>query len=158
MSKLRCLIGSLLGWTLFLLAGCGWWQPATPPIFLPAMTPKAGGMVLPTAQPPLTADGTSTVVTQTSAILQPGQLVVAVNPEGLTLQADASVAAPSMERYRTGTAFTVLEPNGDYNSYPVQKEGHTWYRFQASDGLVGWAMIEAIVPANLPASTATPAR
>jgi multidrug efflux pump subunit AcrA (membrane-fusion protein) len=64
MSKLRCLIWLVLSWALFLLAGCGWWQPATPARFLPAMTPKAGGMVLPTAQPPIAADGTSATLTQ----------------------------------------------------------------------------------------------
>lgn len=149
-------------WPLFcfliaVLGGCGGWQPSESTVLPDTMTPKAGGMILPTAQPALPADGLLSQ-TQTIAILQPGQLVIAVNPEGLTLQADASTSAASMEHYRPGTAFTVLEPNGDYATYPVQQDSHTWYRFQASDGLVGWAMIEAIVTApNFPAPTATPA-
>ena len=147
---------AILGFTLLLLSGCGWGQQSEATILLNAMTPKAGGMILPTAQPAIPAAGPASI--PANSVLQPGQLVVAVNPEGLTLQTDAAVSAASMERYRPGTAFTVLEPNGDYATYPVQQDGHTWYRFQASDGLVGWAMIEAIVPAeiNIP-PTATPA-
>lgn len=147
---------AILGFTLVLLSGCGWGQQSKSLVLLNAMTPKAGGMILPTAQPAIPAAEPASI--PTIAVLQPGQLVVAVNPEGLTLQTDASIRAASMERYRPGTAFTVLEPNGDYATYPVQQDGHTWYRFQASDGLVGWAMIEAIVPAEVGIPpTATPA-
>lgn len=140
-----------------LLNGCRW-ANATPLSTLVArMTPKAGGMILPTALPAEPASPAGP--TAAAAVeLQVGQLVAVVNPAGLKLYSDATVASEVRGIYPPGATLTVLEPSGAYTVYPVHRDNHDWYRFQAADGLVGWAMIEAIVPAeNIPTATATPA-
>lgn len=139
------------------LSSCRWSNSAQPPL-LSTMTPKAGGMILPTdlaAQP--AAPGGAASLSDVGG-LQVGQLVVVVNPDGLKLYGDATLTSEVRGLYPTGATLTVLEPSGAYPVYPVQSDNHDWYRFQAADGLVGWAMIEAIVSAaSLPTATATPA-
>jgi hypothetical protein len=105
------------------------------------LDPQAGGMVLPTLAPP---EPTPTAIPLPSE-LSIGQQVIAVGERPLRVQADAFGTAQVLEVYPPGAIFTVVEPSVAYDSYPVQNEGRTWYRLQAADGLVGWAVIDAIV-------------
>jgi hypothetical protein len=45
-----------------------------------------------------------------------------------------------------GSILTVMEPGGDFASYPVEQEGQSWVRVRAADGLVGWTPTEGLVP------------
>jgi len=95
-----------------------------------AVTPAAGGMVLPAA----VAVPTATVEVVS---LSPGQLLIAIDE--LRLYADANRQAIVMNQYGASTQFTLLAPSGDYLDYPVTVEGADWVRLRADDGLVGWA-------------------
>lgn len=78
-------------------------------------------------------------------MLQVGQVVMAVGERPLRLYADAMRSSLVLEAYPAGATFTVIEPNSDYTAYPVAQDGDAWYRLQAADGLVGWAMIDTII-------------
>jgi hypothetical protein len=106
-----------------------------------ALNPQAGGMVLPTPAPPEPTPTAASLATELSI----GQMVVAVGERPLRLQADAHSDAPVLEVYPPGSKFTVVEPSVAYENYPVQNDGRNWYRLQASDGLVGWAVIDSIL-------------
>ena len=116
------------------LAACGGGggDESTPTV---AVTPAAGGMVMPTA----TAVPTATVAVAVERFI-PGQLFVAVDT--VRLYADANRQAMVMNQYAASSVFTLLEPSGDYLAYPVTAEGADWLRLRADDGLVGW------LPAN----------
>lgn len=118
------------------LAACGGGgaEESTPTV---VVTPAAGGMVMPTATalPMPTATATEAVVR-----FIPGQLFVAVDT--VRLYADANRQAVVMNQYSASSLFTLLEPSGDYLTYPVTAEGADWLRLRADDGLVGW------LPAN----------
>jgi hypothetical protein len=130
----------LFGMALSLLGGCsGGARPQRAPDL--ALTPQAGGMVLPAPQPAQMADGGPDLA---PAVLSVGQTVAATGERPLRLQAAASAGAPVLDVYPPGAVFTVIEPSGSYTGYPVQVEGRTWYRLQASDGLVGWVLIDEI--------------
>ena len=73
-----------------------------------------------------------------------GQTVAATGERPLRLQAAASSGSAVLDVYPPGSVFTVIEPSGIYTGYPVQVDGRTWYRLQAADGLVGWALIDEI--------------
>lgn len=100
-------------------------------------------MVLPVERPVQAAP--NEVGAEAPDQLQIGQMVVAVDAINLRLYADATTRAPVLEVYPAGALFTVVEPSGAYTTYPVQREARTWYRLQAADGLVGWALIDAVV-------------
>ena len=128
---------------------------------LQSLQPLAGGMILPGGEalidaPPLGETAIFSAVDMAPAsnllrsslpvrplldVLVPGQPVVANDPVGVKLYSDASVNAPVMAIYAEGTAFTVLEPSGDYGAYPIEQAGHRWYRLRAADGLIGWVSL-----------------
>ncbi|HMN28673.1 MAG TPA: SH3 domain-containing protein [Caldilineaceae bacterium] len=135
---------SLLFALSLLLAACGDTEPQRADDL--TLTPQAGGMVMPTAQPPATLPATSAPAqaASSSGLLAVGQVVRAVGERSLRLQADAHTAAPVLEVYPPGATFTVIEPSADFAAYPVEVDGRTWYRLEAEDGLVGWAVIDSI--------------
>lgn len=98
-------------------------------------------MVLPTTVAAQAADNR---MPATPAVLAVGQVVAATGERPLRLQAAASSGSAVLDVYPPGAIFTVIEPSGSYTGYPVQVEGRTWYRLKASDGLVGWALIDEI--------------
>jgi hypothetical protein len=113
-----------------------------------ALTPQAGGMVLPSPAPLATSTATTVAPEYAAAetgVLAVGQAVVAVGEQPLRLQADARSNAPVLEVYPPGATFTVVEPSAAFTSYPVQVDDRLWYRLEAEDGLVGWAVIDAVV-------------
>jgi len=136
------------------------------------LTPRVGGMLLPTVTGKATPDvilaevnavaiATATAIptptpppaplpapAQAAPSLQIGQTIVAVGANGMWLYAAAESSAPVIEVYPAGTTFTVVEPNNGFTSYPVLSNGRTFYRLQAADGLVGWGIIEAVVPTS----------
>jgi hypothetical protein len=80
-------------------------------------------------------------------VLVPGQVVT--GREGsVRLYADATTSAPFLDSYGRATTFTVLEPSGEYDQYPVQQDERTWVRVRAADGLVGWAATDTLAPAQ----------
>jgi hypothetical protein len=145
MNPLSRLLSALIVF-LVLLAACGDSAPERADDL--ALTPQAGGLVLPTALPPATLAPTSqpaSVALSGSDTLTVGQTVRAVGEQPLRLQADAHTGAPVLEVYPPGATFTVIEPSGDFTDYPVEVDNRSWYRLEAADGLVGWAVIDAIV-------------
>lgn len=132
----------LFGLVLLMVSGCwGETQPQRAPDL--ALTPQAGGMTLPTAIPaqPAASEG---LEAEPPAVLAVGQSVVATGERSLRLQASASSDSAVLDVYPPGATFIVIEPSGAYTGYPVQVEGRAWYRLQAADGLVGWAIIDEI--------------
>jgi len=77
-------------------------------------------------------------------IYLPGQVVQTIAP--LSLYADATDAAMLMKSYAAATQFTVIEPSGDYDTYPIVTSEDQWYRVRADDGLVGWVTAEQLAP------------
>jgi hypothetical protein len=126
---------------LFLLMRDGGSTPAVPEIQVTAGAP--GGAIIPTEEPTATAIPPTPTPTPIP-VLQPGQRVQIANTdgEGIRFRADASTESLTQEIYNDGTRFTVLEPSGDYDGYPVEAQGFRWYRLQADDGLVGWTVYE----------------
>lgn len=130
----------LFGLFLFLVGGCsGGARPQRAPDLV--LTPRAGGMVLPDTALAPAAENALPVV---PAVLTVGQAVAATGERPLRLQAAASSGSAVLDVYSPGATFTVIEPSGTYTGYPVQVDGRTWYRLQAADGLVGWALIDEI--------------
>jgi hypothetical protein len=144
-AKPSFLMGLLI---LFCLSGCQWDNTTTRQTPWGELRPRVGGMVLPLATPAQPAADNAQGTTEVMPRLQLGQTVRVSGNADLRLYADASINAPIMEVYATDELFTIVEPSGTYTTYPVQDEGRSWYRLQASDGLVGWALIDGIVPAD----------
>jgi cytoskeletal protein RodZ len=140
------LAGSLL--LTLALAACGG-NDAENDLNPQSLTPRTGGLTLATAVSP--AQPTAAAATATPAApnqpavaprLDVGQNVVVETT--LRLYATATTASPVLEEYPAGVAFTVIEPSGTYTSYPITVADRTWYRLQAEDGLVGWAIIDGV--------------
>jgi hypothetical protein len=77
---------------------------------------------------------------------QPVVVAGAAASGGLRVHADARRDAPVLEVYSDGTELTILDPSGDYTTYPVQNEGAAWYRVRDQNGLVSWAEGEFLSP------------
>lgn len=118
---------------------------ATKSTTIVAATPEAGGMsVVTTTLEAANAAPTATPEPTTPPVLKAGQQVAAIATPGVRLYADAHLSAPIMDVYATGALFTVMEPSGDYNGYPVENDNRQWYRLRSADGLVGWADAAAL--------------
>jgi hypothetical protein len=130
---------------LFCLSGCRWNSNTARQTPWGELHSRVGGIVLPAATPAQPAGSHAPLTTPTISLLQVGQTVIATGNADLWLHADASMHAPVMEVYAAGELFTVVEPSGTYTTYPVQNGERTWIRLQATDGLVGWALIDGIM-------------
>lgn len=111
------------------------------------MTAQSGAVRMPTATPtPAIVDLQGTE--QGAAVLLPGRRVASISPDGrgTRVYAVPSRSGLVMDLYRDGAAFVVLDPAARAESYPVEAEGFTWYRVRASDGLVGWVVVDRLVP------------
>jgi hypothetical protein len=80
---------------------------------------------------------------QALPVLQAGASITVTSTAAV--YAEPAAAALRYAVYPGDTAFTVVEPGGDFAAYPVEAEGVRWYRVRAPDGLVGWLV------ASLPA-------
>ena len=153
------LVASLLLAALLVLTGCGGGGPEPTPT--PTKTPMtdtaasvqeaaaATATAIPPTSTPVPPTATPLPPTATPIpVLQVGQRVQIANTdgEGIRFRSDASTASLTQEIYNDGALFTVLEPGGDYDSYPVEVEGLRWYRLQADDGLVGWTLYDFLAP------------
>lgn len=110
-------------------------------------TAAAGGMVMPTAAAEPQAASATIAPTAAPALLI-GDTVQALPEQQVRLYTDATTSALVMGVYAPGERFTVLDPSGEYALYPVENEGHLWYRLRAGDGLVGWGAADQIGAAN----------
>ena len=126
---------------LILLIRGGNDEPATPAIQVTAGAP--GGMILPTEVISPTATPLPPTATPIP-VLEVGQKVQVANTdgEGIRLRDEPSTSAVTLEIYKDGDLFTVVEPSSDYAGYPVEAETYRWYRIRAEDGLVGWTVYE----------------
>ena len=105
-------------------------------------TPVAGGAALPTEAPaaeselPPTAEPTvRPVFTQGSAVLAGG---LALEGGQIRVHAEPSTYATTYGAFERGSAFTVMEPTGDFVDYPIEVDDTEWYRVRTEQGLVGW--------------------
>ncbi len=132
---------SLIIVVLLVACGGGAAEEDTPTV---VATPAAGGMVMPTATvaPPTTVAEPPVEDAQ----ITPGQVLLAV--ETVRLYGDASRQALVLNQYSATAAFTVLEPSGEYTTYPVTQESTDWYRLRAADGLVGWLPAAELAPSE----------
>jgi hypothetical protein len=105
-------------------------------------------MVLPQPTPVQPAVSGAVLPPGPPRLLQVGQEVVAVGAGLVRLYGGADPMAPVLNLYSAGDSFIVIEPSDIITFYPVVMEGRTWYRVQAVDGLVGWILVDAIVPAG----------
>jgi hypothetical protein len=112
----------------------------------PAESAEPEATAVPTAtRPPTPAPSlTPTPVAATRIVFAPDDQVVGLEGR-LTVFAQASADAPVLDSVGAGVPLTVLEPGGDYTSYPVIIDGHGWVRVRAADGLVGWVMTDTLV-------------
>lgn len=154
MSRPTFLRIALLALLLLAAAACGReGESAGAPV---QMTPVAGGMEMPPLEGEAAAASDAAQAEAAPAspptatplpVLTPGMALVA-GEGGLALRALPDPASPIREVYDAGAAFIVLEPSGDYDTYPVEGGGLPWYRVRASDGLVGWAEVAALTLAD----------
>lgn len=119
----------------------------------PFTTPEAVGMIIPedTSFDQQISIQTSTIISEPATIsipvveVMPNQPLVVADrstfgsAQLMPLYADASAGATVLAAYPPGTYLTSLEPSGDYESYPVERDGIAWVRIRSRDGLVGWA-------------------
>jgi hypothetical protein len=133
-----------LGFVL-MLAGCQSQRSETP---WGELQPRTGGMVLPQATPAPPAVREAGLPPASPPLLQVGQEVAVVGVDLFRLYADADPKAPVLNVYSAGDTFVVIEPSDAITVYPVIKEGRTWYRVRTADGLVGWVLVDAILPVD----------
>ena len=93
-----------------------------------------------TTRPTATARPTAVV---DAPVLAAGDMVGAVEGR-VEIYADASLDALVLDSFGTGVELEVLDPSGDYETYPVEVDGHGWARVRAADGLVGWVMTDQV--------------
>jgi hypothetical protein len=143
--RIVCLVGCA-----FLLMACGSNQPAQIAL---GQTQQAviGGMAIPT-----TSIESETTASTPARYLDVGDVITPVGEQPLHLYALAEASAPVLASYSAGSVLTIVEPTGVYRRYPVLVEGRMWYRMQASDGLVGWALIDGVQVSSQGASNDTP--
>jgi hypothetical protein len=60
------------------------------------------------------------------------------------IYADAAPNALLLDSVGAGIALEVLDPSGDFESYPVEAGGYGWVRVRAADGLVGWVRTDQV--------------
>jgi hypothetical protein len=71
--------------------------------------------------------------------------VVMAGADPLVLRAMADAEAPAMDSLAAGAELVVMEPTGDFETYPADVNGEAWVRLRAADGLVGWARVDDLV-------------
>lgn len=105
-------------------------------------TEEATAEATATAAPRPTATPRPTAVVD-APVLAAGDMVGAVDGR-VEIYADASLDALVLDSFGTGVELEVLDPSGDYETYPVVVDGHGWARVRAADGLVGWVMTDRV--------------
>lgn len=110
-------------------------------------TPIAGGGEIPTSAPTSIPNPPTENPNPTPTQFYVGQQVVLDAGDAGTnngavplfrLYAAPSLRSATYDVYRSGEQFTILEPSGDSDSYPVENENISWVRVRYADGLVGW--------------------
>jgi hypothetical protein len=83
-----------------------------------------------------------------------GQSVIVANTAGagIRLRNQPGTAGLTLAIYPEGESFTVLNPDGEYSSYPVEADGYRWYRIQiandSDENLTGWAAGDFLAPSE----------
>lgn len=117
-----------------------------------AATPTVTATVVVTAEATVEATPTlrptatprpSVVATVVMRVFEPGDTVVAVAGR-VEVHADASQESIVLDTFGAGVTLEVLDVSGDFESYPVEADGHGWARVRAGDGLVGWVMTDQV--------------
>jgi hypothetical protein len=113
------------------------------------VTPISGGVALP-AELAVSADSTAaeSESEREPEALAVGTEVTSISAEGdgTRLYSDADESALIMELLTDGDSLVIVETSGDYEGYPVLSGESEWYRVRTSDGLVGWAKAEQLLP------------
>jgi hypothetical protein len=95
----------------------------------------------PVAEPTPEPDPTATAI----PVFTAGQVVVVTNTAGagIRLRSQPGTGSTVLDIYQEGDRFLVLNPDGEYSSYPVEADGYRWYRIQITgnpeENLTGWA-------------------
>lgn len=112
------------------------------------IAPIAGAVAMPTPTKVVASPAVPTAVDVQEFLLQPGRRVAAISPDGsgTRIYGDSRLNALVLDVYQDGAAFEIMEPGTDVTAYPVENDGRTWYRVRASDGLVGWVIVDRLVP------------
>jgi hypothetical protein len=115
----------------------------------------AGSAALPEAEvdgDPAVDDTAEPLPTATAVpLFTAGQSVIVANTAGagIRLRNQPGTAGLTLAIYPEGESFTVLNPDGEYSSYPVEADGYRWYRIQIANGsdenLTGWAAGDFLV-------------
>jgi hypothetical protein len=120
------------------------------PISGAVLMPESTALGTPSAEPDTAGPATDTdAAAETQAeTLQPGQRAAAVssNGAGTRVYGDSRLDALVLDMYQDGAAFEILAPGAEVSTYPLERDGRTWYRVRASDGLVGWVTADRLVP------------
>ena len=122
----------------------------TQTVALPSPSPTSLPVVLPTPTPTATSSPTATfAVGDRVAIGNTGS-------QGVRVRAGAGLDFLTQGIFYDGDTFIVMPNSDTQGAYPVEKDGYTWWRLRAADGLIGWTVEEYLIPAPLIAETTTP--
>lgn len=135
------IVGLIILLLVFVTVDAGRTEPTAQPIVA-----RAGSAVVPTPTP--LAQASDADATAAPVVLLPGRRVAAISPDGLgtRIYNSSALDALILDVYQDGAAFEVLEPGSDVAEYPVKNGAGVWYRVRASDGLVGWVIVDRLVP------------
>lgn len=104
----------------------------------------------PVAEPTPEPEPTATPV----PVFTPGQIVVVANTAGagIRLRNEPGTGGTTLAIYEDGDRFTILNPDGEYSSYPIEADGYRWYRIQITgnpeENLSGWAAGDFLTPSE----------
>jgi hypothetical protein len=112
------------------------------------VTPVSGGAEVPTSLAELEATDSETEKDGTPEPLAVGTQVTSISAsgDGTRLFSDADEDSLLMEILLDGDLLVIVEPSGDHDGYPAWNDESEWYRVRTSEGLVGWAKAEQLMP------------
>jgi hypothetical protein len=155
----------ILATGLAILAGLAWLlfgQPISATVPPPATNTPTQTVALPspspTSLPVVLPTPTPTTTPSPEAAFAVGDRVGIGNTgsQGVRVRAGAGLDFLTQGIFYDGDTFIVMPNSDPEGPYPVEKDGYTWWRLRAADGLIGWTVEDFLVSAPLLAETTTP--